>query len=412
MAALGSQTRKDGEGPPAPPLTLAELMREEMTAWDAALKAAFRIAPYNPDELLAQKGFDIYEKMMGDAMVRAAINTKRFALVAQPDGKPSARAVAVRDFVEAALRGMRGLDGTARDFRQTLFQMMSAFYRGFSVAEMVWRLEESGPYAGKFVLAAIKAKTPKQIGFEVDDYLNIEAITSWTPQRGLVMVPRGKCVVYIYNPHDEMPYGESDLRAVYKHWWSKDTITRFWNLSLQKYGMPMVYAQAPVTAGDAAVNKLLDMLRTMQQDSSAVFPRDVAPQLLQAAHSNADAFTSAVEWHNQQIAQGILLQTLTSGEGRRVGSLALGKVHFDILMYVLENAKADIEAVVNTQIIRPLVEYNFTDAGAVCPRFALGTLNEKDLVKLAQAYDVLLRHGVAESREQAVREVFDLPPLE
>jgi phage gp29-like protein len=420
MISVGNRVAEDPPAPPPP--TLAELLREEMTAWDAVLKTAFRVAPYNPDDLLTSRGFDIYERMMNDAMVRAAINTKRFALLAKPwqvfpavtDArmKPTAEALAVRDFVEAALRGMRGPDGMARDFRQTLFQIMSAFYRGFSVAEMLWRVEESGPYAGKYVLAAIKGKAPKQIGFQVDDYLNVQAITSWTPQTGLVTIPRSKCVLYIYNPHDELPYGDSDLRAVYKHWWSKDTIVKFWNLALQKYGMPMVYAQAANSANDAGTNKILETLRGMQQDSSAVFPRDVTPQLLQATLHGGDAFVAAVDWHNQQIAQGVLLQTLTSGEGRRVGSMALGRVHFSILLYALENAKADIEAVVNTQIIRPLVDYNFSGAERLYPRFALGTVDEKDFAILAQAYDVLLKHGVVDNREQAVREAFDLPPLE
>lgn len=180
---------------------------------------------------------------------------------------------------------------------------------------------------------------------------------------------------------------------------------------LHKFGMPMVYAESGPSMNDAGANRILEVLQSMQQDSSAVFPNGVAPQLLQAAQPG-DMFTSAVEWHNQQIAQGILLQTLTSGEGMRVGSLALGQVHFDILLYVLENAKADIEAVINAQLVRPLAQLNFADADAVCPRFALGAVNEKNITKLAEAYDVLLRHGVVDSREQAVREIFDLPPLE
>ncbi len=400
---------------------MAERMREEMTAWDAVLRQAFRMPPFNPDELLSAKGSDIYERMMGDAMVRAAINTKRFALLAKPwqvvpatggNGKPSGIQRETRDFVEAALRGIQGVDGVTRDFRQVLFQMMSAFYRGYSVAEMVWRLEERGRYAGKYVLASIKSKPPKQTGFDVDDFLNVRAITSWTPLTGLVTIPRGKCVVYVYNPHDELPFGDSDLRGVYKHWWSKESIVKFWNLSLQKYGMPMIYAQSSTSLGEGGGQKVLDLLTTVQQDSSAVFPHDVTPQLLQANNGSADAFSAAVDWHNQQIAQGILLQTLTSGEGRRSGSLSLGQVHYNILLYVLENAKADIEAVVNGQIVRPLVEFNFGDVEGICPRFSLGSVNERDLLQTAQAYDVLLRHGVVDSKEQSVREIFDLPPLE
>ena len=399
----------------APELSAAERMREELTAWDAVLKSAFRIAPYNPDLMALGRGFDVYEKMMGDAMCRAAINTKRFALLAKPwqvfpSEQKSARAAEMRDFVEDSLRGMTGPDGATRDFRHALFQMMAAFYRGYSVAELIWRLEERGRWAGRFTLAAIKAKSPKQTGFEVDDYLNVRAITNWTPVAGFTTVPREKCVLYIYNPHDELPYGDSDLRAVYKHWWSKDALVKFWNLALQKYGAPMMFAQS--SGNGAESDRLLNLLKEVQQDASAIFPRDVTPQLLQS-NMNADAFVNAVDWHNQQIAQGILLQTLTSGEGRRSGGRALGLVHFNVLLYALENAKADIEAAVNTQIVKLLIDYNYgPQERAAYPRFALGGIDEKDIGSLAQAYDVLLRHGVVGNREQAVREAFGLPPLE
>ena len=407
---VGEREREGAE------LSAAERMREELTAWDAVLKSAFRIAPYNPDLMALGRGFDVYEKMMGDAMCRAAINTKRFALLAKPwqvfpaENKKSARAAEMRDFVEDALRGMRGPDGTTRDFRHALFQMMAAFYRGYSVAELIWKLEERGRWAGRFTLAAIKAKSPKQTGFEVDDYLNVQAITNWTPVSGFTTVPREKCVLYIYNPHDELPYGDSDLRAVYKHWWSKDALVKFWNLALQKYGAPMMFAQS--SGNGAESDRLLGLLQAVQQDASAIFPRDVTPQLLQS-NMNADAFVNAVDWHNQQIAQGILLQTLTSGEGRRSGSLALGTVHFNVLLYALENAKADIETAVNTQIVKLLVDYNYgAQERADYPRFALGGIDEKDIGPLAAAYDVLLTHGVVGNREQAVREAFGLPPLE
>jgi phage gp29-like protein len=402
-----------------PEPTPAERLREEMTAWEAVFRSAFRLPPYNPDDLLSTRGIDLYDRMMTDAQVRASINTKRYALLARPwQVFPSVRersdpafcaACEARDFVEDALRGLRGPDGSRRDFRQTLFAMMSAFYRGFSLAEMVWRVEEQGRWAGKYVLGAIKFKNPKQIGFEMDEFLNVRAVTSWTPTGGLVRIPRGKCLLYVYNGRDELPYGDSDLRAVYKNWYSKSKIIEFWNLRLQRYGIPFAYANVP-TGTDAAGAKVLEILRGLQQDASAVFPQNIKPQLLEASTSGAEPFLSALDWHNQQIAIGILLQTLTTGEGRRSGSLALGRVHFDILLFALECVKHDIEAAVNAQIVRPLVDYNF--GHGLYPYFSLGNLNEKDIVQLSQAMDVLLRHEVVGPKEPVVREMFNLPPLE
>ena len=69
---------------PLPEPTPAERMREEMVAWDAVFRQAFRLPPYNPDSLLGSRGFETYDMMMTDAQIRASINTKRYALLARP----------------------------------------------------------------------------------------------------------------------------------------------------------------------------------------------------------------------------------------------------------------------------------------------------------------------------------------
>ena len=400
-------------------VTPAERLREEMTAWDSIFRSMFRLPPYNPDDLLTSRNIDLYDKMMQDAQVRASINTKRYALLARPwQVFPAVRekadsrlcaACEARDFVEDALRSLQGPDGGPREFRQTLFEMMSAFYRGFSLAEMVWRVAERGKWAGRYILGAVKFKNPKQIGFELDEFLNIRAVTSFTPEGGYQTIPRGKCLIYTYNAKDELPYGDSDLRAVHKHWMSKSKIMEFWNLRLQRFGIPFAYASAPNT-GSSSGNSIQQVLRDLQQDSSAVFPPNVKPELLEPRAGGDEMFHSALEWHNQQIAIGILLQTLTSGEGMRSGSMALGKVHFDILLFALECMKQDIEAAVNAQIVRPLVDFNYSHG--LYPCFSLGNLDEKDLPKLAQAMDVLLTHQVVGAKEPVLREMFNLPPGE
>ena len=399
-----------------PELPLQERMQEEMTAWDSILTSVFRLPPYNPDDLIQKHGIDIYDRMMQDPQVRASINTKRYALLARPwqvlpaevAGNRKSEAEGARQFVDHALRSMRGPDGNNRDLRHSLFEMMSAFYRGFSIAELIWRIVPDGEWRGKAVPDRLKFKNPKQIGFELDDFMNVQAITSWTPGQGLIRVPREKVLLFIYNQRDELPYGESDLRSVYLNYWSKQSIIRFWNLRLQKFGIPFAYAN--VSDGqDTAAQNIAKVLREMQQDSSAVFPVKVFPKLLQPASDGGDAFLGALEWHNQQIALGVLLQTLTSGEPKRSGSLALGKVHFDILLYALECMKQDVEAAINSQLIKPMIDFNF--GHGLYPKFSLGNIDEKDISQLASVVDVLLKHGVADAKEPAIREMFNLPPL-
>ena len=402
---------------PLPRATLADRFREEISAWDSIMHSVFRLPPYNPEVGGERDGLEVFEQMMNDAQIRAAINTKRYALLARPwqivaakgsTANERSQAEEAKRFVDYALRSLKGPDGSDRDFRSTLFEMMSAFYRGFSLAELIWTVGKSGPWSGKYRYAAIKFKNVKQIGFDLDEFLNLRYVTSWTPEFGFQKIPKEKCLLFVYNQKDELPFGDSDLRSVYRHWFSKRKVMEYWNLRLQRFGIPFAYAC--VTSGnDNLSQRVGEMLRDIQEDSSAVFPANVKPELLETSVDGGDAFLKALDWHNQQIATGILLQTLTSSEGTRSGSLALGKVHFNILIYVLESVKQEIETAVNSQLIRPLIDLNF--GHELYPRLSLGAVDETDMGQMAQVIDILLRHGVADPKEQEIREMFNLPPL-
>jgi phage gp29-like protein len=71
-------------------------------------------------------------------------------------------------------------------------------------------------------------------------------------------------------------------------------------------------------------------------------------------------YLEAIDYHNREIARAILGQTLTTEDSRRIGSLALGKVHLQVLIMQLAGLRRNLaERVMNEQFIRPLIELNF-----------------------------------------------------
>ena len=75
---------------------------------------------------------------------------------------------------------------------------------------------------------------------------------------------------------DALSLLDSDLRAVYKHYYSKQKIVEFWNIRLQRFGIPFAFANAG-SGSDSATQRVQDILRGLQQESSAVFPMNVKP---------------------------------------------------------------------------------------------------------------------------------------
>ncbi|MCX6345763.1 MAG: DUF935 family protein, partial [Armatimonadetes bacterium] len=95
-------------------------------------------------------------------------------------------------------------------------------------------------------------------------------------------------------------------------------------------------------------------------------------------------------------------------EGMNVGSFALAKIHLDVLRMCLLKLKRDIEeSVMQEQVIRRLVDYNFNVTAY--PSFSLGPLEDRDLKQLAGVITKLVTGEVIRPDESWIREYLGIP---
>jgi len=408
------------------------VMEEVAAARSSLASSAFRLAAYSPDDLISRKGFAVYDEMQNDAQVRSCLNTKKFAVLAkgwsiQP-ASDSPEDLRIAQFIEFCLNDMKG------SVQEMLFKVLDAIAKGFSVCEINYKPILGGPFDGMIGLATIKSKDPSEFGFDLDEFLNVRGLTHLTAGAGVGLLPRAlpaeEFIIYTHMPVYELPHGQSDLRAAYKHWWSKEVILKFWNLYMEKFGMPTAKGTYKRGVPKDQQDDLLRVLDKIQQETALVVPEDVTVELLEARRSGDAGYVTAVEFHNKQIAKAILGQTLTSDEGSRVGSLALAKVHMDVLRFYLERLKRDIEeTVMREQLVRRLVEINWGMVDGrwlmangnpstmnhqpstipAIPRFVLGSLEEKDLELLGGLITKLVDGRVVEPNEPWIREYLGIP---
>jgi len=378
-------------------------MEEVAAARSSLASSAFRLAAYSPDDLVSRKGFAVYDEMQNDAQVRSCLNTKKFAVLAkgwsiQP-ASDSPEDVRIARFIEFCLNDMKG------SVPDMLFKVLDALAKGFSVCEINYKQIEGGPFDGMVGLASVKSKDPADFGFDMDEFLNVRNLTHLQKTD----LPAEKFIVFTHMPAYELPHGQSDLRAAYKHWWSKEVILKFWNLYMEKFGMPTAKGTYKRGVPKDQQDDLLRVLDKIQQETALVVPEDVTVELLEAQRRGDAGYLPAIEFHNKQIAKAILGQTLTSDEGSRVGSLALAKVHMDVLRFYLEKLKRDLEeTVMQEQLIRRLVETNFNGQPSV-PRFVLGNLEERDIELLGGLITKLIDGRVVEPNEPWIREYLGIP---
>ncbi len=362
----------------------------------------------NPDDLVAKKGLDIYDRMMTDAQVRMAVNYKRFAVISADwdviPGGGEKRDAEIADFVRRSLENMRG------SVVQSVFGVMNALVHGYSIAELVFAPVGAGRDAGRWRLDAVKPKHPRDYDFDLDPFGNVTGLRLTDENGRRSKLPLWKFVVYTYLPEYNRPWGRSDLRAAYKHWWSKDFLLKWWNIYLETYGAPTRIGKYPAGATSASKQEdLKRVLRDIVNNTAITIPDDMNIEFMAAA--GPAGFEEAVEYHDRQIVKAILGQTLTTDEGRRVGSLALGNVHQETMEDYVTFLRRDIaESVVGEQIIRRLVDFNFAGVERY-PRFVWQPRKGKVAIASVSDITALMDSGlVTESDYAALRGRLDLPP--
>jgi phage gp29-like protein len=305
--------------------------------------------------------YSAYDQMEQDGMVQTALTVKKLGVLAAPhrivsaDGSEEARKRAA--FVEEVFARMDGSPLTI------LHGAMDAFAKGWSVLELVWRAED-----GRFGLAAVRPKDPALFGLDVDAFGNVRSLNLQLPGEAPVPVPRGKFVVYRNRDCYGRAKGRSDLDAAYKHFQSKQTLLAAWRVHLERYASPTLMGKFQRGSSAEEQTAVLSALQNLHRHTAFVVPDDVQVEALGGQREGSLGFLEAIEFHNREMARAILGQTLTTDEGKRVGSLAMGKVHLQVLMLQLAAIRRELaDTVMTEQVIRPLCELNFGPAAV--PRF-------------------------------------------
>ena len=291
--------------------------------------------------------------MEQDAMIRTTLNIKRLGVLTAPwklepsDESPTAKQRL--NFVNQAFARMEGTPESILD------QAMDAFAKGWSVQECIY-LEEGG----SVWLRAVHPKDPSRFGLDLDEFGNIQALRLFVPGEDPMDLPRSKYVIYRNRYRYGRPKGTSDLESAYVHWQAKQKLLAAWAAHLDKFASPTMLGSFQPGLSSADQDALLGALNNLATNRAIVYPSEIKIDSIGGKEEASTGFLEALDFHNREIARAVLGQTLTTDEGRRVGSLALGKVHLQILLLQLQALRREIaDLVMNEQIIRPLVELNF-----------------------------------------------------
>ena len=338
--------------------------------------------PYNPAMLYRQKGsYALYDEIREDDQVHASLHMKKLLLIGSgweikgDDGEATAKLG-----VDYALRNHldEGLDAR-------LFDILTAMDYGFSMSEKIVAPVDEGQWSGNIFFKAVKTRSPHGWVFKTDPHGNITELTQdRTP------MPYEKFIHYVHNGEFDNAYGRSDInRGVYRAWWSKDRIVSYANMYAESRAFPTLWGKYPKRYSKTDQANLLSILKEVQARTAFVTPEETLIEVLKGADGAAtDLYVKLMEYFDLRIARGVLIPDLAGLSGAQTsgGSYALGKEQFGMLYQILGLERIQLERMVNNELVRPLVDWNWGNFQTSTVRFAFKPLDDKDVVEMAKTW--------------------------
>lgn len=336
----------------------------------------------NPDTILSSeskgKGYDLYQEMLDkDPQIASCVRNRKKAILNKPweiiPDSEKGRDQRIAKFIKEAF--------TFSGRREGLFELLDFIPKGFAISEIMWIIKNS-----EVLIGDLRSRKQNRFVFGKDYELRLKTLDN--PWEGEELP--GRKFLYLRNePFAENPYGSAGLKECYWYYWFKKNGIKFWMVLLDKFGSPTFKVQYPAgQLSDDQKRALDEIIDTFQNATGLRVPEGIDLEFLEASRRGDAGYLLLCKYCDQQIAKAIHGQTLTGGEGERVGSMALGRVHEDTKYeYTADDCEVLMDCI-NSQLIPWLVDYNFADMKKY-PRFVIHYEPPEDLHEKVKQHEIL-----------------------
>ncbi|MDX1973766.1 MAG: DUF935 family protein [Candidatus Sumerlaeia bacterium] len=313
-------------------------------------------------------------------------------------------------------------------WKQFLRSLLDALPKGFAVVELHWGYDAEG----RLIVEDWRAHKQESFAFSLDPETHGELMllsppfaTSTPAQTGTLSpavhaadtgtltrigsfgtahaAPARKFLLLQFGCDARNPFGRGLCQHAYWYYWFKKNTLRSWGVFNEKYGAPLAVARVQPDLPTRDRDELLRILDSIQTDAGVVIPNTMELDYLHAGQAGDGAcFERLADWCNAEMARIVLGATLSTGEGKRSGSMALGRVHEHIRQDYLEADARLLETLFNTTLIPWLVEINFGESVPV-PEIRFNVSVPEDMQQQLQIDLELIRLGLPISTAELYR---------
>ncbi|MCK5615278.1 DUF935 family protein [Candidatus Pacearchaeota archaeon] len=258
-----------------------------------------------------------------------------------------------------------------KNFNSKLYQILSGIKPGYAVIEIVWNKE--------FNIIDLLPRHPDKFLFGKK---NETRLITEDNTEGVEVNPN-KFAVMTFMEEFGNRYGSALYQKVYWYWFIKKNSVKFWALFTERFASPILTGKDISTPADASTfDKFVKKLKSA---TGIKLPQGVVVEILEAQKTGTvTSYDTFLSYLDTSMAIAILGQTLTSDSGSGVGSYALGKIHENVRIDILNADIMMIESFFNDNIMKLLIDYKFANVKEY-PKWRIvrdKTINKKEFSEM------------------------------
>lgn len=305
------------------------------------IQSIYKALP-DPDKILEENNYDynILRDLLNDPHLMAAAQQRKMQVMQMGweidyEGEKKIKERVIEIFRNLPLANI-------------MSDVLDAIFFGFSAGEINWK-----NFGKELIPVDVVAKPQEWFIFSNENELRLRKYQNgfYLFEEGEVL-PDFKFILTQYNPTYVNPYGQKVLSKCYWPVVFKKAGIEFWQLMMERYGMPFLLGRYPPTFNETQKDEFINQIKQMIQDNVTIFENSLGIEVKESPkYEIGQLYETLVNFHNKEISKAVLTVTLTT-ELQSSGSYKSAEIHKEMLEYLGIGDKKLVEKALNT-----LIEY-------------------------------------------------------
>jgi len=294
----------------------------------------------DPDSIFIENNYDytVYRDLFTDPHLMATIQQRKMQVMQMDYQIDYNENNMIKNDVESFFKKLL--------VSEIIGDIMDAIFFGFMVQEIEWEKDGKKLFPKKLI-----GKPQEWFIFDKRNELRMRKYKNgyYFYEEGEKLPPY-KFVLTQHKPTFTNPYGEKILSRCYWPVQLKKGGIEFWQLMMERYGMPYLVGKYPNTFTELQKKEFLEQLEDMVKDNITIFEETLGVEIKDSPkYEIGQLYENLVKFHNKEISKAVLTVTLTT-EVEGVGSYKASEIHKDMLGYLGVSDKKLVESSLNKLI--------------------------------------------------------------